>query len=113
MLTRLKYFGPVVLVGALLLGAGAVIDDVVRWIAALARQAGAVPGFGRARRAALMAPIDPALKTRHWLRCLPPALSDRRQVTLAARCGRGGDCSPPPAQIPACGTTAPGFCLGS
>ena len=29
------------------------------------------------------------------------------------RRGRDGDCSPPPAQIPASGTTAPGSCLGS
>jgi phage terminase large subunit-like protein len=27
--------------------------------------------------------------------------------------GRDGDCSPPRAQIPASGTTAPGSCLGS
>lgn len=27
--------------------------------------------------------------------------------------GRDGGCPPPPAQIPACGTTAPGSCLGS
>ena len=33
--------------------------------------------------------------------------------SYALRRGRDGDCSPPPAQIPASGTTAPGSCLGS
>ena len=36
-----------------------------------------------------------------------------RKSLKARHRGRNGDCSPPPAQIPACGTTAPGSCLGS
>jgi hypothetical protein len=35
------------------------------------------------------------------------------QSLKKARCGRDDDYSPPPAQIPASGTTAPGSCLGS
>ena len=36
-----------------------------------------------------------------------------RNSLKTGRRGRDGDCSPPPAQIPASGTTAPGSCLGS
>ena len=47
------------------------------------------------------------------LKAVPPTEKVLKAARKAGRCGRDGDCSPPPAQIPACGFSAPGSCRRS
>ena len=80
----------------------------------------AQPGAITAARQPHDAPRQ-APKSPHDRRSRPPddprTATDRRAPDLTSPthpigCGRDGRCRPPPAQIPACGTTALGSCLG-